>query len=53
MYPLSGMDYDTQNVSYVNLYSGWTSLAYPVEASYYSSMSGFTFPVAITIEDTY
>ena len=53
MYPLPGMDYDTQSVSYVNLYSDWTSFSYPVEASYVSSATGITFPAEITIEDTY
>lgn len=53
MYPLSGMDYNTTNVSYVNLYSGWTSFKYPVEAYYVSTVTGMTFPAEITIGDTY
>ena len=47
------MDYNADQISYVELYKNWTSLTHPPEAYYFSALSGNDFPAEITINDVY
>lgn len=51
--PLPGMEGQTFDSSYTILYKDYTLQKYPVEASYWSTMSGLQFPPEVTVFDLY